>query len=772
MKRWRLLRALAIAVAVSFVAYALIPKPSLTGDPSWSVAVTDRNGALLRLALADDERYRLATRLPDIAASARAATLLYEDRYFRRHPGVNPVALIRASWTTFIQGDRAMGASTITMQLVRLRDGLNTRTVSGKLRQIARAIQLERHFSKDEILEAYLNLAPYGGNIEGIGTAARVYFDKPAAELTLAESLALAVVAQNPVGRNPATPAGYREMLRARERLTAQWRARYEVSAVDQARLGLPLAVRPISALPFEAPHSVNDALRVAPPGTEVLALDRNLQKLLETEIETYTARLSAKGIRNASAMIVDTETREVLATVGSANFHSDALHGQVNGTRARRSPGSTLKPFLYGLALDQGIIHPASLLLDAPRRYAAYAPENFDRGFSGPIRARDALIYSRNVPAIELLTQVGHERFHAFLERGGVADQRSADYYGLAMILGGNELTMRELVALYAMLANGGQYQPLRDYLNQTDASEAPVALLSPEASFLVLDMLADNPRPDRLALIDQPATGLPWKTGTSYGFRDAWSIGLVGHLAVAVWVGNFDGSANPAFVGREAAAPLFFAVADRLRSERAEARVALPRPGRALNVKKVAICSATGELPGRYCPRTTPSWFIPGVSPIAVANVFRAIDIDTRSGLRVCNPDKATTEKNVFEFWPSEIQRLYQSAGIAIKKPPNWSAECKPSEHATLAGGPAIRSPTSGVDYVAADGSVSVQLAASADAEVAALYWFDGDRFLGEATPKTVLSWRASPGEHQLHVIDDLGRSATQSLRVVTAL
>ena len=583
--------------------YGLCPRPSLYGDTGFSTALQDRNGVLLRLGLADDQRYRLKVALDDIAPSAVKATLLYEDQHFYSHPGVNPAALMRAAWSTYVHGRRVMGGSTISMQLARLRFSLRTRSVAGKVVQVLRAVQLERHYSKHELLEAYLNLAPYGGNLEGIGTAALVYFDKPASQLSLPEALALAVIPQNPAQRHPAKPGGYRAMVGARQRLAERWHDTFGLTAEGRAQLELPLAVRAPGELPFLAEHFSTALLAGNDAGVLVTTLALPEQRILEAHITSHTERNRAVGIDNASALLIDHRSMEVLAAVGSADFFGAGILGQVDGTRAKRSPGSTLKPFVYGVAIDQGLIHPMTLLVDAPRRFAAYTPENFDRGFMGPVFARDALIYSRNVPAIEVLSRVGISRFHEFLSAGGVANLNSAEHYGLAMVLGGLELSMEELVRLYAMLANGGTLRELVK-LRRASAAGSGVRLMSREASFLVLDMLRSNPRPDGLVVphhADRPSVA--WKTGTSYAFRDAWSVGVIGPYVLAVWVGNFDGSSNPAFVGREAAAPLFFAIADTL-AKSIEGPVHALYPPPELNLRKVAVCASTGDLPGKTLP------------------------------------------------------------------------------------------------------------------------------------------------------------------------
>lgn len=775
--------------AAGWLALALCPKPSLYGDTTFSAAVLDRQGRLLRLALADDERYRLRSRLDAISPAAIEATLLYEDRHFYRHPGVNPGSLPRALWSSYRRRGRPMGASTITMQLARMRFDLNTRTPAGKLVQIARAVQLERHYSKAEILEAYLNTAPYGGNIEGIGTASLVYFDKPAADLSLPEALALAVIPQNPARRNPASAAGYRHMAAARRRLLAMWAQAKPLDDETRAQFALPLAVRARSQLPFHAPHFSASILASATDRRGLIrtTLDLERQSMLERQLARYVDRKRALGIQNASAMLIEHRSMAVLAALGSADFFDPSIAGQVDGTRAKRSPGSTLKPFVYGLAIERGIIHPASLLKDAPTRFAAYTPENFDRGFMGPIKAKDALIASRNVPAIELLSRVGHVAFHEFLVDAGVRGLAAAEHYGLAMILGGNELSMRELVTAYAMLANGGLLRPLRTRSGE-DKRPSDKRLLSPEASFLVLDMLRDNPRPGALKLRrssgaygNEPCESGPygtapiaWKTGTSYAFRDAWSVGVFGPYVLAVWVGNFDGSANPAFVGRSAAAPLFFEIADALIAGLDDARPAcLRRAG--LNIEQVEVCAATGDLPGRHCPRTEKAWFIPGVSPIKVSDVHRAVRIDRQTGLRACRFDGDNTREEVFEFWPSDILALYRRAGIAVRQAPAWAADCEVSHKEANGLPPRISSPTSGLTYhlrIDRLADERIPFAARTDSDVKRLFWFVDDRFIAASAGDETVFWKPVAGEHRILAVDDLGRSHSRPLSVRVSL
>lgn len=769
--RWS---AMALVVGIASLIF-LAPKPSLYGEATFSSGVQDRHGRLLRLALADDERYRLRQPIATIAQTAIDATLLYEDQHFYSHPGLNPGALLRAAWSTYVQRKRVIGGSTITMQLARLRDTLDTRTLRGKVLQIAKAVQLERHYSKKEILEAYLNLAPYGGNIEGIGTASMIYFDKPASQLSLPEALALTVIPQNPAKRNPATPSGYANMEAARDRLLELWADEFELADERRGQFALPLAVRATKDLPYKAPHFARAVLASErnSPGLVTSTLDLSVQHVLGKQLENFIERRQSQGVTNASMMLLDHRTMEVLASVGSASFFNDAIEGQVDGTRAKRSPGSTLKPFVYGMAIDRGVIHPMSLLKDAPKRFAAYTPENFDRGFMGPIVARDALIYSRNVPAIELLAKVGHEQFHSFLVDASVSKLKSAEFYGLAAVLGGNELTMKELVSLYAMLANGGVLKPLTTIVDPEPAITQR-RLLGPEASFLVLDMLRKNPRPDAIAVSSgNKRPPVAWKTGTSYAFRDAWTVGVFGPYVLAVWVGNFDGSSNPAFVGRKAAAPLFFEVADALIADLPD-RYLNTEPAPELNLRRVEVCASTGDLPGQHCPHTTQSWFVPGISPIKVSAVHRAIRIDNESGKRSCSFDRNTTHEEVFEFWPSDISRLFRKAGIAVRQPPPWSGDCSLGLQAASGQAPEITSPAARLRYHVRPDSLEKErlpLTATTDGDVKWLYWFANDSFIAKVRRDEPLFWKPQVGDYDILAVDDLGRSNSRELTVLAA-
>ncbi len=751
--------------------YYNLEKPPLFDGVPFSTRVVDRHGGLLRLGLTADQKYRVFTPLEDTAPELVEATLLYEDRFFYWHPGVNPVALLRAAWGTFVTGGRRFGASTITMQVARLRFGLNTSTIGGKLRQMKLALALERHYGKREILEAYFNLAPYGGNVEGVGAAALVYFHSEARKLTLSESLALVGVPQNPTRRNPQKESerGASELAAARARISAIWLTEHPEDAGNAFFHHLPLTVHGPADLPFLAPHVSMEGLAAGTEHQYILTtIDRRAQELLEGRIRGFVTRGARRGIKNACAVLVHWPGMEIRALAGSADFGNTAIQGQVDGTRARRSPGSTLKPFIYALALEQGLIHPRTLLYDAPRSFKGYEPENSDGRFRGPLTARDALVESRNIPAINLANQLRSPDLYEFLREARVELTRTRNEYGLALVLGGAEVTPRELAALYGVLANRGVWNAPILFRN-IEKKLPSVHLLSPEAAALALDMLRDNGTARRVSYIGLNTPKLPvyFKTGTSNGYRDAWSAGIFGPYVLVTWVGNFDGKPNMAFVGATSAAELFLDVAEAFgTAERLEDTV-LNHMGE-LNLAKIPVCADTGDIDVSLCPEKVASWFIPGVSPIASSGIYREIMIDETTGLRACPGREGKRE--AWAFWPSDLRNMFREAGTSKKRPPPFGADCADERGGeTLGHAPVILSPKDRLVYQRGAGdSVRVVLLARAEADVRELYWFYGKTFIGRAAPEEPVYWTPPGGRGIIRVSDDFGRMDSREISV----
>jgi penicillin-binding protein 1C len=762
--RYGLLIFAALCVLAAAGWFCLPAPPPLLGGVTYSRGVADSRGKLLRLTLTTDDKYRIRTSLGQISPDLMAATLCYEDRHFWQHPGVNPWAALRSAWHFCLTRTPRGGASTISMQLARLTCHLNTRTVTGKLRQMLRALEIERHYNKSQILEAYFNLAPYGRNIEGAGAASLLYFGKPAAQLTLHEAVALSVIPQSPRRRTPRLEQANAALLAAENRLLDRLRP----GANDPLSRDFDFRLQP--AAPAAAPHFVRALLAEHPAQSEITStLDSDLQRLLQRRIASYLEARSRLGLTNAAAMLVDTRSMEVLAEVGSADFFNAEICGQVDGTRSRRSPGSTLKPFIYALALDQGLIQPLSIVIDSPHRFGNYAPENFDGDFAGPITATDALVRSRNVPAVWLASQLAHPTLYELLRRGGVCLPRDEAYYGLALPLGGGEVTMEELVRLYAALANGGRMRAVQRTLPHAEPAPG-LRLFSPEAAFLTLDMLARNPRPGLGD--DSGAEGVAWKTGTSRGFRDAWSLAVFDHYVLAVWIGNFDGRGNPAFVGRTCAAPLLFQIIDAMRAQgRAHLAPRLPPAG--ANLQRIDLCAVSGQLPTAACSHHTTGWFIPGVSPITACQVHREVLIDVQTGLRVPLDDGTRQlRRQVFEFWPSELMALFDAAGLPRRRPPPFLPDTDGGLEQIARGGhpPQILSPRNAQTYVLdpANPSGAIALRAQTDTDATRLYWFADRAFLGTTSVQEPFPWRPSPGAYRITALDDQGRSATAAAQI----
>jgi penicillin-binding protein 1C len=753
----RALRPLLITAACAVLMWLLLPKPALLEGVSFSQVVRDRNGELLRVTLTSDQKFRIWTPLREISPDLVDATLQYEDKHFARHFGVNPIALVRSSFG-IVRGKARSGASTITMQVARLRFHLQTRTPPGKLRQIICALELERHYSKSQILEAYLNLAPYGRNIEGIGAASQLYFGKSAADLTKPESISLSVIPQSPTRRALHADRDNRSLTAAQ----GNW---YDRAKIDNESPAREFAARAETDRTFFAPHFVQQLLATNHSrGAIVTTLDLQKQQLIERRVVDYIRNNRNRGFRNAAAMLVDVRNMDVLAQVGSADFFDTQIQGQVDGTRSPRSPGSTLKPFVYALALDQGLIHPLSIIADAPHTFGDYNPENFDRDFLGPIRACDALAKSRNLPAVELASQLANPTLYEFLRGAGVSLPRSEPLYGLALPLGGAEIKMEDLVRLYAALANNGELRPLRR--NKSEATVRGQPVVTPETAFLTLEML-NVPRPEVGYVDSSNVSPVFWKTGTSHGFHDAWSIAVFNHYVLAVWIGNFDGKSNPGFIGRSAAAPLLFQIVDALRASWPEANVThLPPPN--ANLKRVEFCAVSGDLPGPHCPHRLEGWFIPGVSPIKTCDVHQEVLVDVATGLRVAMDDGTRLlRREVYEFWPSDLLKLFERAGLPRRSPPPFLPGSESEFVARLGNPPKIISPADGSALLAAS-SREIPLRAKTDADVREVYWFADKTFIGKSSASEMLGWKSSPGNYQLIALDDHGRSGSCNVSV----
>ncbi|WP_246775785.1 penicillin-binding protein 1C [Methylobacterium aquaticum] len=531
-----------------------LPPLDLTAANARSTIVLDRAGTLLRPFATQDGRWRLPLEPGAVDPRFLAMLTAYEDRRFRDHPGVDARALLRAAGQWLAAGRIVSGASTLSMQVARLVEPRGERSLKAKLRQIARAIELERRLGKDEVLRLYLALAPYGGPVEGLRAASLAYFGREPARLTLAEAALLVALPQAPEGRRPDRfPEAAR---RARDRVLDLAAARGVVPAAEAFAAKaepVPHGRRPF---PMLAAHAAEAASAQEPAlAVHRLTLDARLQARLEPLVAERAAAI-APGL-SAALLVIDNATGEVRAQVGSAGYLDATRSGAIDMTGAVRSPGSALKPFVYAMAFESGLAHPETLIEDRPSRFgASYAPENFDLTFQGTVTARRALQLSLNVPAVELMEAVGPARFIARLRSAGAAIALPRDAApGLPVALGGLGITLADLARLYAGLARGGAVPVLKRRLDTPTTDAVLPRIAEPVASWYVADVLRGTPPPES-ALPNR----LAYKTGTSYGYRDAWAVGFDRRYTIAVWLGRPDGAGVPGLVGRIAAAPLLF--------------------------------------------------------------------------------------------------------------------------------------------------------------------------------------------------------------------
>ena len=523
--------------------------PSLVLDTS--VEVLDRHDVLLRAYTVSDGRWRLATSLDAVDPQYIQMLVAYEDKRFYQHHGVDLIAALRATSQALWNGKVVSGGSTLTMQVARLLEDGTTGRWQGKLRQIRLALALERQLSKDEILTLYVNRAPFGGNLEGLRAATRAYFGKDPRRLTPAEAALLVALPQSPESRRPDRFAGtaYDARDRVFDRMLST--GMMDQDTIDVSRTE-PVPAKRI-AFPALAAH-LTDRLLANDPVSPVhhTSLDAELQQQLES--------LAARAARNAgrrqsiAIMVADHQTGEILASVGSAAYEAGSREGFVDMTQAIRSPGSTLKPLIYGLAFDQGLAHPETLIDDKPTAFGSYAPQNFDGKYRGTIRIRDALQMSLNIPVVKLIDALGPSRLMVHLRRAGVQAKLPGGRAGLAIALGGIGVSLQDLVQLYAALANGGKTTLLHHDL-ALDPIVNPQFVLSKVAAWQVSDILSGISPPKGAA-----RNGLAYKTGTSYGHRDAWAIGFDGRHVAGVWMGRPDGTPVPGAFGGEVAAPILF--------------------------------------------------------------------------------------------------------------------------------------------------------------------------------------------------------------------
>jgi len=768
--RWTL-ASLLLVIALLWLADRIWPLP-LPKDDLARVVLAEDGTPLWRFADANGVwRYPVQTR--EVSPYYLDALLTYEDRWFYQHPGVNPLALVRATWQNLTGARVVSGGSTLSMQVARLLDP-HSRTFHGKLRQLWRTAQLEWHLSKEEILNLYLNRAPFGGTLQGVAAASWAYLGKSPSQLTRAEAALLAVLPQAPSrlrpDRHPQRAQDARDKVLRRLAEFQVW----PQAAVDEA-LEEPLLLAP-RLEPSLAPLLARRLNRPDSPSLIRTTLDATLQRRLEDLLLGWRARLPEHT--SAAILVVEEETMAVRAYLGSVDINDAKRFGHVDMISALRSPGSTLKPFLYGMALDDGLIHSESLLQDVPRRYGDYRPGNFSMGFTGAVPASTALSSSLNLPAVQLLEAYGPKRFAAEMRIGGVPLALPAlAEPNLALILGGAGSRLEDLVSGYSAFARDGKSATLR---LQPDDTLRERPLLSPGSAWIVRRILSGQARPDRdprAELVQRPV--LAWKTGTSYGFRDAWAIGVGPRYLIGVWIGRPDGTPVPGQFGLASAAPLMLQVHDVLTNRDSQRGITAPVKPLPANVGVAAICWPLGQPMNRSdpnCRRQRFAWTLDNTTPPTLQALDQPLSVGlmesvwvNAKGLRV-DARCPGAEPRSIALWPAPLEPWLPRAERREARIPAADPDCPPpalaaSSPLSIVGvreGDQLRLP--------AASQQALRLKLSALGGSGRRWWFLNGAPLGDSANQDFINASFEQlGRYQLSVLDEAGQTARVEFSVV---
>jgi penicillin-binding protein 1C len=743
-------------IVLFFLLHWIFPLPDKV---EYSTMITDNKGELINASLTKDQKWRMKTELDEISPLLQKTIIAKEDKYFYSHPGVNPLAVIRAFFKNMFRMKRTSGASTITMQVARALEP-GKRTIWNKIREMFRAFQLELRYSKKEILQLYLNLVPYGGNIEGVKAASLLYFKKNPDHLSLAEITALSIIPNRPsslvMGKNNDVIVAERN----------RWLRKFAADKVFTAKeiedaLAEPLhAVR--GSVPHYAPHL---SYKLKKQGGYFIRTHIDLNTQLKTEklVEDYTRSQRLKGIKNAAVIILNNKTHKVISYVGSSGFTDTTDGGQVNGAAAIRQPGSTLKPLLYAMCFDEGLLTPKMIMTDVPINYQGYAPENYDQKFNGYVTVEYALEHSLNIPAVKGLQLLGHDKLIQKLADCNFNQVKKDQHkLGLSMILGGCGTTLEELTGLFSSFANKGIfYSPS---YTSADTVHKKVTLISDGAAYMIDEILSKVNRPD-FPLSWSATEKMPkiaWKTGTSYGRRDGWSIGFNKNYTVGVWCGNFSGVGVPDLSGAETATPLLFKIFNTIDYDSDEDWFRPPE-----DCEERLVCSETGLPPGENCTGKILDKFIPLISSTRPCNnrqeVLLSVD-EKISYCKTCMPESGY-KKKLMRITEPEMQAYFSENGMSYEKIPPHNENC---EVIFKGNAPHITFPINGSEYlISKKNPEPLMLTCKTAADVNKVYWYIDNKFFKAAHPAEKQFFLPTEGPVKISCTDDKGRN--RNIRIV---
>jgi len=660
-------------ILIILILHKLFPIPKEKLFPETSKIVYFKNGKVARIFLTSDDKLRFFLPYKKIPQEVRKIFILSEDKYFFYHPGVNPLSIARAIISNIKKGKIVSGGSTITMQIARMIEP-KKRNLKSKIIEALRAIQLEFHFSKKKLLEIYLNITPYGGNVEGIGAASYIYFQKPVSALNTKEIALLALIPKSPKSFSPNKKNI--ENISKRYRILLKRLKKKKIINNEEFKEWIHLKGLPKRhPLPFSLPHFSDYLIIKYPKKREFkTTISFNTQKSLEKLVKNYSADLKGKGIKNISVIIINNRKKSIEAVMGSQNYFSKE-EGQIRGFLTLRSPGSTLKPFLYAYALEKGLITTETLLKDIPIEYETYAPHNFKDIYRGLVPAKKALAESLNVPAVNLLNKIGVDNFYELLKRLDFRSLKDRKNYGLSIILGGCGITLYEISRAYTIFANRGILYNLKEL---KDDKTYKTKIFSEGTAYLITNILESHKRPD-FPKIFYSVGNLPrvaWKTGTSYGHFDAWSIGYTPDYTVGVWAGNFDNTSSADIVGVKVATPLMFKIFDMLTKNGKERWFKRPS-----DLIEMEVCSFSGMRVISDKVKTKRVLVLKKRIPTEKCKFHKKFFIDKKTGEIVCPEAMKETgeyEEKIFLTYPPDIAYWYKKRGILIEKLPSINPLC----------------------------------------------------------------------------------------------
>jgi penicillin-binding protein 1C len=728
-KWWQILRkkrfALPIIFLCSFGVYDLLfPfRPQV----NYAKMMLDRDGKILAAYQSEDDKWRFKVKLEELSPDLVQSFIKKEDKYFYYHWGVNPLAVLRALNANILKNKRVSGASTISMQVVRMLER-KPRSYSSKISEAIKAFQLETHFSKKEILEHYLSLVPLGSNIEGVSAASYIYFQKSPLKLSLAQSVALSVIPNRPSLMNPSQKTRF-------EAYMTYWLNKYKKDGIfETTKINEAATERLIfkkHAFSSKAFHFTQKILNESTSQNSSIktTLKLNWQLQIEQQLKQHVERLKAQGLQNGTVMVVDNRTLEVLVYCGSADPTNKLDAGQVDGIHAIRSPGSTLKPFLYGLGMELGLVNPKTVLYDIPSSFAGYSPVNFDNTYLGKINMAEALQLSLNIPAVKMLDEIKVKTFIKLLKKLNFENiKTNEEKLGLSLTLGGCGVNMGELVAAYASIANLGNYQTLKTTL--VDKGETKkVSVLDSATCFILSQILSGVSRPDFPNNFEftYKLPKIAWKTGTSYGKRDAWALGYNPNYTVGVWLGNFSGEGMPNISGVQVATPLLFQVFNTIEKQRPWFKM----PSSLIYRQ---VCSVTGKPLSEDCSQSVIDFFGNKTAPKSKCTHFTKIWVNRAETMSYCPKCINHTDAKVlnYNYEPAAYQNYLYQKGQFSHRIPAHNASCQSISYKNHL---QIISPQhKGLYYIENGKSEKITCEAEADPGTAWLYWYHNGKFLGK--------------------------------------